>query len=109
MKPKINENGLVECTILQAFGRYNPSMKTAGFPPEEAIFLKSKGAVDFQTEPMAEGAGDEDLTIPSNWRDLHHTQIIALAKKVLGEGATASLTKDAAIEVIENAIKAEGN
>lgn len=109
-KPKVNENGLVDCKILQAFGRYNPGMNMAGFPQDEAVYLKSKGAVDYEVEgdPKPAATSDDVVTIPPDWRESHHLTIIALAKKIMAGSAPAEMTKDQAIFVIENALKAEG-
>jgi hypothetical protein len=110
-KPIVQENGLVACTVLQAFGQWFPKM-VAGFSPTDAIASKAKGLVDYEEEAGDEPAASEPegITIPGDWKDLPWMSLRSLAMKIAGDSVDASLNKDQALSIIEAHVAAqEGN
>jgi hypothetical protein len=119
---KVNDQGMVAVLVLKPFEMWLPPMK-CGFFPSRAKDLIAQGFVEL-LEP-AEEAGPEPVAsedaakitkkpvasedaavagpvaIPDDWRDSHHTQVIRLAKAILGKGKDVSVTRDEAIVVID--------
>jgi hypothetical protein len=63
---------------------------------------------DYPEEPTNGDLDAEYYDLPKDWKDLHHKKLIALAKRLGGEG-DALATRDGAIEYIEERVTLEGN
>jgi hypothetical protein len=89
-------------------------------PPPEARKSKAKDAKaraaelgqpaedDYPEEPTNGDLDADYYELPKDWKDLHHKKLIALAKRLGGEG-DALATRDGAIEYIEERVTLEGN
>jgi hypothetical protein len=106
--PKVQENGLVDCLVLQAFGQWFPKMR-AGFFPADAVAFKAKGLVTFEegeTEAAPE-APVEPIVIPEDWQGLPWMNLRSLAMNIAGDSADASLNKEQALSIIEAYVAAQ--
>jgi len=72
-------------------------------PVEEQPSPPGGGGSQQQDGPVKVMGIDDEVEIPADWRDLHHTQIKAIARQITGE---ASDDKDAAVAVITKALEA---
>lgn len=84
-------------------------------PPEARKKSKAKAAEpgqpaedDYPEEPTNGDLDTEYYELPKDWRDLHHKKLIALARRLGGEG-DALATRDGAIAYIEERVALEGN
>jgi len=86
-------------------------------PPPEARKSKAKDAKakhgepaedDYPEEPTNGDLDADYYELPKDWHDLHHKKLIALAKRLGGEG-DALATRDGAIAYIEERATLEGN
>lgn len=63
---------------------------------------------DYPEEPTNGDTEDGSYEIPADFREMHHKKLIALARKLGGEG-DALATRDGAIAFIEERVTLEGN
>jgi hypothetical protein len=88
-----------EYMIIKA--RTHPALTIEEVEPEPPARRRVKGRDDEDNGEDEPANGDYDLsTLPKDWRDLHHKKIIAIARRLGGEGE-ALATRDGAIEYVE--------
>lgn len=125
--PKVQENGLVDCVVLQAFGQWFPKMR-AGFSPTDAVAFKAKGLVDYaEAEETAEKpakapakarvkapatgtaspASADPIVIPEDFASLPWMTLRSLAMKIAGDAFDPALNKDGALAIVEAYLAAQ--
>ena len=83
----------------------HPYLTIEDAPPVLPLAKKSGGATARQ--PADDDYSENgDTTIPDDWRDMHHTRMIALARRLGGGDDIA--TRDAAATYIEACLKEQG-
>lgn len=96
------DNGLVLVRVLKQFGRNFPG-QTAGFEPSLAQTLVGKGLAEHIGDAPAPASAPAPAApeIPSDWKEMHHTRLITLAREIAGADAPADLNKQGAVAIIE--------
>jgi len=91
-----------EYMIIKA--KTHPALTIEDAPPAARKKSKAKAKDEEPAQPADDDYPEEeengDTEIPPDWRDMHHKKLIALARKLGGEGE-ALATRDGAIEYID--------
>lgn len=104
---KTNAQGMVVVKVQKPFEMWFPGM-LCGFYPSKAKDLIDQGFAKLPDEPSvapdAPVSHGGEIEIPADWRDQHHLANIALARRIAGDAAPASMLKQDAETIIETEI-----